>query len=677
MCRCDIMVEVEAGKVVKVKGSRSSSLRSGVPCSKGRALPDILNHPERLTFPLKRHGKRGENNWDRVSWEEALNITASKLNEFKQTLGPESIALGLGDPKGLELVFLQRFASAFGTPNITTPGHLCHMPGELASIYTFGSACVPDEEKSAGCTIVWGNNFPDTHASTISISQLRKALANGGKLILIDPRQTALSPYASLWLKLRPGSDGSLALGMIKVIVEQQLYDREFVDKWTVGFDSLVERVRSYSPEKLEEITWIPWSQIVTAAKLYATSSPASIQWGNALDHTSNSFQTCRAISILRALTANVDILGGDLLVEPPPITRPGHFMLLREFPRKIEKTIGNDFKLAVRSAFVPRQSIVKAILESKPVPIKAVLLFGTNPLLTYPGADETYRALTNLEFLVVSELFMTPTAALADIILPAATCLEFDEVAPFPSADGVVLAYPKVVDPPGECWSDIKIINELAKRLGLGSHFWQRETEALDVILEPSGLSFETFKTKRILQRAKRFRKFEADGFRTPSGKAEIYSSQLSGMGYDPLPSLGIPSPETDEEYPLVMTNAKIAAFCHSAHRNIRRLRRGVPEPIVELNPATAARLGLIQGDLVYIETKAGRTKQKLSLQEKLDTRVAMVSYGWWFPERKDGDLYGWTESNINLLTSSDPPYESGIGSLNLRGLPCKIYKA
>ena len=271
----------------------------------------------------------------------------------------------------------------------------------------------------------------------------------------------------------------------------------------------------------------------------------------------------------------------------------------------------------------------------------------------------------------------MTPSAALADIVLPAATCLEFDEFAPYSSPTGFILAYPKVVDPPGQCWSDMKIINQLSQRLGIGEHFWQNEAEALDLILRPSGLSFEEFKIKRMLRQTKRYRKYETEGFKTPSGKAEIYASQLDSMGYQPIPLLETPFPEQDEKYPLVMTNAKSAVFCHSAHRNIRRLRQSDPEPVVELNPATAAGLGLAQGDWVCIETMEGKIKQKLSLNKELDTRVAIASYGWWFPERKNGDLYGWAEANINVLTSTKPPYDPAVGSLNLRGLPCKVYKA
>jgi anaerobic selenocysteine-containing dehydrogenase len=507
-------------------------------------------------------------------------------------------------------------------------------------------------------------------------------LDKGSKLIVIDPQKVKLASWADIWIKPRPGSDGALALAMIRVIIEERLYDEEFIANWTTGFDLLREHVKGYPLAEVEEITWVPRGQIEEAARLYAQTKPAAIQWGNALDHNINSFQTCRSISILRAISGNLDIPGGDIFVGTLPIMRPGRFMLLHGSPRERKKTIGSEFKLAARSAFIPREAAIKAILEDKPYSVKVALLFGTNPLLTYANAEETYNALMKLEFLVVSEFFMTPTAELADIVLPAAANFDFDEIAPYPTA-GFIVAYPKIVEPQGECWSDMRMINELAKKLGLGEHFWADEREAIDLILKPSGLTSDEFKEKRVLQADKEYRGFEKAGFRTPSGKVEIYSQQLEELGYSPLPTYIEPpetpysSPELAQEYPLVLTNAKSPSFYHSAYRNIYSLRRITPEPMVELNPDTAAKLGVKEGDWVYIETKRGRIRQKLSLNEALDPRVVVAAYGWWFPEKGNSELYGWRESNINILTPNAPPYEPALGSASLRGMLCRLSKA
>jgi anaerobic selenocysteine-containing dehydrogenase len=238
-------------------------------------------------------------------------------------------------------------------------------------------------------------------------------------------------------------------------------------------------------------------------------------------------------------------------------------------------------------------------------------------------------------------------------------------------------------VEPPGECWPDIKIINELAKRVGLDEYFWADEKEAFDLILSPSGLTFEELKKQRVLQAEMQYRKYEKAGFRTQSGKVEIYSQVLEGLGYSPLPVFNEPaetpygSPELARDYPLVLTSAKEAYYYHSACRNIPRLRRIAPHPIARLNPETAAKLGLAEGDWVYIETKRGRIKQRLSLDRDLDPRVVVAAYGWWFPERGVSELHGWNESNINLLTENAPPYDPAVGSVNLRGILCRVSKA
>ena len=673
--RCSLKVTTENGKLIQVAADKESGLKS-TPCVKGLALPEILNHPDRLKYPQKRQGERGEGTWQRISWDEALDTIAKELQEIRKIFGHQAVAFGLGDPKGLELAFVQRLASAFGTPNVATPGHLCHIPRVLASTFTFGSDCITDVEHLPSLIVVWGCNLFDTRGSELDSRRFNSALENGARLIVIDPRKTEIASKANLWIKPKPGSDGALALGIIKVIIEEKLYNEDFVARWTLGFEQLKEHVESFSLHETERATWVPQEQLKEIARLYANTTPATIQWGNALDQTLNSLQTSRAICILRAITGNLDIPGGDVLSAPPSITRPGRFMLPRGCTRKTEEAVSSEFKLATRSAFIPRQSLVKAILEEKPYPIKAGLFFATNPLLTYPNATETYQALMKLDFMVVADLFMTPTAAIADIVLPAATFCEYDEIAPYPTAYEA-LAYPKIVDPPGECWSDMKIVNELAKKLGLEQYFWNDEREALDMILQPSGLSFEEFKQQRTLKGTKEYRQYEKNGFGTPSGKVEIYSKQLEDMGYSPLPfyiDLSR-SNEPTTEYPLLLTNAKDQPFTHSAHRNIVILRKTKAEPVVELHPETANDAGLKEGDWIYIESRQGRIKQKLSLDAELDPRVLVASYGWWFPEKPE-NLYSWSESNINVLTRNEPPYEPSLGSVQLRGVPCRVYK-
>lgn len=679
---CGVLITLKDGEIAKIEGDPDCPLNQGAVCPKGLAFPELIYHPDRLKYPLKRVGNRGEGKWQRISWDEALASISDRMKTFKQQFGAESILLMLGSPKGMELAFAFRLANVYGISNVTTAGDVCHMPRDQAATFTYGAPAFPDLDEPPSCLIVWGSNPLHTHEGSVTTRRLRPAYAKGTKFIVIDPRKDGLASRADMWLKPRPGSDGLLALGMLKAIIDNRLYDAEFVASWTVGFDQLQARLTDYSLEQIAEATWIPRAQIEQAAETYATTRPAAIHWGNALDHTSNNFQTCRAISILRAITGNLDVPGGDCLASMPPLMRPGDFMLVRTFPRNQDKALGNSFRVASRSLLSPRQAVVEAILEQKPYPVKAALIMGTNPLLSYADAQQACEALKRLEFLVVSELFLTPTAELADIVLPVATNFEFNEIGHYGVRLGLVEARHKVIEPPGECWSDMKIINELGKRLGVGEHFWHDENEALDLILEPSGMKFEQFKERGILYGDKKYYKYREDGFRTPSRKVEIYSAQLEAMGYEPLPAYLEPpetpfgSPELYEKYPLVLTSSKNPYFVHSTGRSLASLRRQSPEPVAELNPQTATKLGIKQGDWVYIETPRGRIKQRLQLNEALDPRIIFVAYGWWFPERSVSGLHGWQESNINMLTSGSP-LDPALGTPNLRGGLCRVYKA
>jgi anaerobic selenocysteine-containing dehydrogenase len=328
----------------------------------------------------------------------------------------------------------------------------------------------------------------------------------------------------------------------------------------------------------------------------------------------------------------------------------------------------------------VPSHEASRAILEEDPYPLHAGLIFGSNPLLAHANAGATYRALKKLDFLVVAELFMTPTAELADIVLPVAADLEYDTLV---KNQGCLAAHPKVVEPPGACLSDGQWISRLAERMGYGQYFWKGDAAAIDAILQPASFSFEQLVRAGIHAPETRYRKYEASGFQTPSGKVELFSPRLEKLGLDPLPTYREPrqtpfgSPELVEEYPLVLTNGKNPYFYHASHRNIPGLRRFSPEPLAELHPETAARLGLGQGDLVFVETPQGKIRQRLRVNAKLDPRVVIVALGWWFPERGPGNLYGWREANLNMLTDSKAPHDPAMGSPNLRGLMCKVYKA
>ncbi len=690
---CGVLVHVRDGNVTRVEGDPECPANLGSLCIKGLAAVETLYHPNRLKYPLKRAGARGEGKWQRISWDEALGAIAQAMNQAKEKWGPESVVFSHGDPKGFEH-YLVRLCNVFGTPNVCDTRTICSVPRRLGATITYGYSTIgtdssPDLDYPPACVVMWGANIAYTHPP--NYVRLQKALNDGTKLIVIDPRKTGLAAKADLWLRPRPKTDLALALGMMNIIINEDLYDKSFVNDWTVGFDKLKEHVKDYPVEKVQEITWVPKEKILEAARVYASMRPASIQDGNAMDDDLNSVQTARAIAILRAITGNLGIPGGDIDYSDLPLGlkptyAPGQAEALsftldeRLSGDQRRKMIGADegFAPVPFARIVPSQLLVKAILNKRPYPVSVLCVHANNPLMTWANAQEVYRALNELDFLYVSDQFMTPTAELADIVLPAATYLEVNGVAfrsPF-------IHVRQRVTQIGEAWPDKKMINELAKKLGLGEYFWEEVDEALDTILKPLGLTFEEFRSIGNFMAEKAYRQHERKGFSTPSGKVEIYSSLFEEWGYDPIPVYYEPpetfysAPELAKEYPLVFTTWHPEGFRHSNNRQVASVRGMEPNPVVEIHPETAESLGIEDGDWVYIENRRGRIKQRAFLTDGIDPRVVAPSYGWWFPEKDADGLHGWRESNINILTNSEPPYNPQIASTNLRGTLCRVYK-
>ncbi|MDE3077708.1 MAG: molybdopterin-dependent oxidoreductase, partial [Chloroflexota bacterium] len=303
---CSMKAIVEDGRVVDLEPDMESGLYSEqCALKKGRlTIPEVLRHKDRLLYPQKRVGARGEGKWRRISWDEALSTIAAKFNELKETLGPESVAFGLGEPKGMEFAFAQRLATAFGTPTVVTPGWSCGIPKGMAGAFTYGSGCVSDDDHTPALAVLWGSNMVHTTGG-LRRETLENVLEAGGKLIVVDPQQTDIARLADLWIRIKPGSDGALAAGALKVIVEERLYDEDVVANWTVGFDKLSEHVAGFSLDHVEALTWVPRRQIEEFARLYSQTKPAALQTGNAVDQLVNSFQTGRAIAIMRAICGN------------------------------------------------------------------------------------------------------------------------------------------------------------------------------------------------------------------------------------------------------------------------------------------------------------------------------------------------------------------------------------
>jgi anaerobic selenocysteine-containing dehydrogenase len=321
----------------------------------------------------------------------------------------------------------------------------------------------------------------------------------------------------------------------------------------------------------------------------------------------------------------------------------------------------------------VPPAYFRQAVLEDKPYPVKAAYIQCANPVLAYADSRQTFDALMKLDFLAVSDIFMTPTAALADVVLPAATHFEFNDIGHYGLGHGFILARPQVVNPPGDCWPDIKILNELGKTLTPKKYWYEEYGELLDILLAPAGMNFSQFAASGVLKGADRFKKYEKVGFRTPSGKVELALSQSSKLMVPALPDFnGYPEPE-DEAYPLILTSAKSRHHLHSSYRWLERLRKRRPHPRTSIHPKTAVDYGIDDGDEIIIQTARGQITQIAHLTASVHPRVIYADYGWWFPEVEIEALFGWDRSNFNMLTTTDLLGRQ-FGTPNLKGINCRI---
>ncbi|MBU1741596.1 MAG: molybdopterin-dependent oxidoreductase [Proteobacteria bacterium] len=672
---CGVIAHVKDGRLVKVEGDPESPISHGTLCSKCLAMTQLVYHPDRILHPMK----KGRSGWERIGWDEALDTVIEKFNQVIDEFGAESIVIGQGTGRDYES-HLYRFANQLGTPNVLTAGHMCYVSRVGATLITCGNLPVADWGGRPQCIVMWGCNpqwtNPDEHKGV----DFWRAYKQGAKLIVIDPRRGFLAKKADLWLQLRPGTDGALALGFLRVIIEEDLFDQEFTANHVNGWEVFRQMVMDQTLDRIEEITWVNKDLIRRAARLYAQTKPAALQWGVPTEQTNNCTDCTRLLTGLMALTGNLDAPGGNAFFVPPPVRSVSAFSRHKDLSaEQRQKRLGGDqYKLASRVAMISPKAAWDAILTGEPYPLKAGLLCGTNPVITRAKAGEAYAALKKLGFLAVIDFFLTPTAELADVFLPAGTWLEQNHVADNWKRHGYVLARQKAVEVE-ECWQDHKIFMELGKRMG--QEWWDTVEDALDYLLEPSGLTWEEFKEKGWLKGEQKYYKYKENGFSTPTGKVELYSTVLEKWGHDPLPKYTevpespVSSPELIEKYPYILNaGLRTPTFFHSANRQIPWLREIRPDPIVEIHPDTAQKHGVQDGDWIHIESPRGRVKQRAKLNDGIDPRVIVAEHGWWFPEIKD-EGHGWDVSNINILTDNDPrTLDPVMASTNLRACLCNI---
>ena len=676
-CEAIAIRDKRTHRVLRVEGDASSPQTHGFLCSKGMASPDLTTNPNRIGRPLRRVGARGEGKFEPIGWDEALDLVARKLGEYKERLGPQSVALLEGTRRGWSRVY-SRFANCFGTPNHGAAGWAqCLWPRLVDNTLTYGPGAQysgSQDYPRAHCVLCWGVNPPTCWG--VRAHDIMDVRQRGAVLIVVDPYLSETAAKADVWLQIRPDTDMALALSMLHVIIREELYDADFVRDYTFGFDEVRRETAACTPEWGAEITGVEPELIVKAARLYARAEAASLVRSLAVDQLHDSVQVCRAISILIAITGNIGKPGSNILGSSRgEISQNTHDFIRadRVSPQMQMLRCGYDqFPLLtqelspVPTAHMP--TLWRQMITGDPYPIPCAMIFGSNAAVSYTNSAEVERALGGLEFLVVSDIFMTPTAKYADIVFPASSWLERENViSSFQTCNTCTLLQQPVTQV-DESRSDVEIIIGLAKRLGLEADFWPSPRDMYDELLAPTGMTFSEALAKRRLYAPIIYGQHKTRPFKTPSGRIELYAQLAKSKGCDPVPRY-TPSfqsvrdtPELAREYPLTLTTGRHEnAFRISENRSNPYLRHLVPRAWLDIHPATAHRLGINEGQKVRIDSTAGTAYAYARFTLGLREDVVQGISGWW------------GEFNINR-TVPWGRYAAGIGTVCARGFLCRV---
>jgi anaerobic selenocysteine-containing dehydrogenase len=675
----------------------------GINCARGGHAPEIVYAPDRLRHPLKRVGPRGAGQFARVTWDEALDMVAERLKQVAGRYGPQAACTYTGrgvferslcdllTPDEVRESSAWNLLFPFGSPNTTGVGAICYVAhGIIAPATTFGVWDIDmfADIEQADLIVVWGAN-PATDSPPINLNRIREAQKRGAQVVVIDHRrsETARATHGH-WIGIRPGTDGALALGMLHVVIHEDLYDHEFVDKWALGFEELKAYVAGFTPERVAQITWVAADEIRRIARALARARGAALVSYTGLEYTNSGTQNIRAVLILWALTGNLDVPGGKVIKMPGAEFRVNQTM--RQPPPPGVEPIGKTkyplYHLYRREAHA--MELPQAILHSDPYPLRALLIFGSSIITAYPNPDLWRQSLAALDFLLVADRFLTADAMYADVVLPATTMFEIESYMVY---GRYVQWRQRVIEPLGEARADWEIAAAIAGRLGYGHLYPQSSQEMLERALAGTELDLETLRRHpagvQLPVPEQRYRKWELGllrrdgqpGFETPSGKFEIASSLLARYGYDPLPVYVEPQesplsrPELAGQFPLVFNSgARIQSDFRSQHHNIPGLLKMQPEPRVTLHPQDAAPRGIQSGDAVFVVTPRGQVPYTAWVSEEIMPGVVEANAGGGSPIASPP----WRDCNVNALT--DPDNRDPISGFPVyKALLCEVVKA
>lgn len=662
---CGVRIHVQEGKISRIEGDPDHPVNRGYLCPKAQAIKPLLESEDRLKFPLK----KTKGGFARISWDEALDFAAERLTKIREAYGPESLFHSHGAPVtyGARDGFLQ-FMGVFGSPNFTGVANTCHVPRLVAFIQAFGGRPEPDFENTR-LVILWGSNPVNTTRFSsyttydgfhLIVPRLKE---RGAKIIVIDPVRSESISLADEWVRPNIATDSALGLAMAHTIITEGLYDREFVGQWVAGFDKIRKHVETMTPEWAEKITSIPADRIRELARLYATTDGALIVDGNGLDMHTNGVDMVRVITILIALTGNIDKPGGNVF-----------FSIIPQTPLPTVKTEKKRMGLEQFQLFpmIPYPAVKEALLNEDPGRPRAMVVHHSNPVLVQANQERTKQALSKLDFLMVLDVFPTATTEVADLVLPAAADLEAVDYRAYSSSKGGFLALrEKVSEPLGESRSVFEIEYELAKRMGIEKGYPFRNAEEwIGFVLQPARVTLDDLRNNHIVYASPpvAYRKYAQEGFKTPSRKAECYSQGFQDAGYGALPVFKSPKESSlTPEYPLLGTTRRPAEFVHTKLRNLPVTSKRYPEPLVKVHPLDAEQRGIEQGDLVGVRSPRGQIQLKAAISEDTGPGMVTVDFGWGNPTDE--------KPSINLLTS-DEVWDPVSGGYPNRLFVCEVCK-
>ena len=688
------------GRLAQVRPDSSSEL--GMICEIGRNSPQIVYSPDRLRYPLLRKGPKGTYEFERISWERAYEIMVSRLLSIKEKYGPEAAAIYTGrgsfelsecdifQPQGVAVSSASSVLFPFGSPNTLGVGALCYVSfAMIAPHVTAGGMLINmfSDIENAELIVIWGAN-PATDCPPLDFNRIMNARKRGADVIVIDPRRngTAISTEAR-WIPIRPGTDGALALGLCQVIIEEELYDENFVRDWTRGFEEFARYCQHFRPEVVEAITTVPADVTRNLARRIVSARGASPIMYSGLEYSDSGVQAIRATLVLWALAGQLDVPGGRCFAMREnefPMNRQGHL------PNPdVKKALGRD-RFPVYSAYRGESHAIclpESVLEGKPYPIKSLIVEGASIITAWPQPEIWSRTLAALDFLVCIDRFFTADAAYADLVLPATTYYEIESYMRY---GPLFRIREKVIDPVGEARHGFFILAELARRLGYGNLFPQTEEEVLRHALKPVGISLEEARAAggvaRVPTVMMEYRKWEKArlrpdgkvGFNTPTGKFEIASTILEEHGYDPLPIYTDPKegpvarPDLTDRYPLVFTSgSRVVSDFRSQFHGIPELLKKQPEPSITINSDDARNRNIKSNDLVEVISPRGRVRLRAYVTDNIMEGVVDASMGGGGPVGPKA----WQDCNVNDLTDLQR-YDPISGFPVYKALLCQVVK-